>query len=111
MGGRSYLPPPSAKGAADRSYGVQVAKLAGLPTSVIARARQVLAQLEDNDRGSKTGSIVDDLPLFSAVAPPPAPVERTSELEDRVRDIMPDSLTPREALNLIYELRDIVDED
>ena len=99
------------KGAADRSYGVQVAKLAGLPTSVIARARQVLAQLEDNDRGSKTGSIVDDLPLFSAVAPPPAPVERTSELEDRVRDIMPDSLTPREALNLIYELRDIVDED
>jgi DNA mismatch repair protein MutS len=55
-----------AKGAADRSYGVQVAKLAGLPESVVARARDVLDQLEAQGRDSKASKLVDDLPLFSA---------------------------------------------
>ena len=98
------------KGAADRSYGVQVAKLAGLPASVIARARQVLDQLESSARGSGHTALIDDLPLFSA-APQSAPAPQSaSQVEDRLKDILPDTLTPREALNLIYELRDLLDE-
>ena len=54
------------RGAADRSYGVQVAKLAGLPESVVTRARDVLDQLEAQGRDSKAAKLVDDLPLFSA---------------------------------------------
>ena len=89
-------------GAADRSYGVQVAKLAGLPAAVIARARTVLDQLEKPE-GSGKQTLVDDLPLFSAtVAPPPA---EPSAIEARLGEIEPDALTPKEALDLIYELK------
>ena len=64
------------KGAADRSYGVQVAKLAGLPDSVVERARVVLEQLEQNEReGGKQKTLIDDLPLFSAAPPPPPPAK------------------------------------
>lgn len=96
------------RGAADRSYGVQVAKLAGLPTAVVARARVVLEALE---RGEREGSgaqraLIDDLPLFAAIPPPPpAPTRRHSVVEKRLEDILPDSLSPREALDLIYELK------
>ncbi|WP_297777097.1 DNA mismatch repair protein MutS [uncultured Roseovarius sp.] len=96
------------RGAADRSYGVQVAKLAGLPAAVVARARVVLEALE---RGEREGSgaqraLIDDLPLFAAVPPPPpAPTRRHSVVEKRLEDILPDSLSPREALDLIYELK------
>ena len=92
-------------GAADRSYGVQVARLAGLPESVIARAREVLEKLEASEREGGTAGLVDALPLFQArvaVAPPPA---RKSDVEARLGDIIPDHLTPREALELLYELR------
>ncbi len=60
------------KGAADRSYGVQVARLAGLPDSVVARARVVLEALEKGERegGVKKQMIIDDLPLFSVAATP-----------------------------------------
>jgi DNA mismatch repair protein MutS len=97
------------KGAADRSYGVQVARLAGLPTSVVERARVVLESLESGDRegAARPKALVDDLPLFSATpAPTPAQV-KTSELEGRMADIHPDELTPKEALDLIYELKAI----
>lgn len=96
------------RGAADRSYGVQVAKLAGLPAAVVARARVVLEALE---RGEREGSgaqraLIDDLPLFAAIPPPPpAPTRRHSVVEKRLEDILPDSLSPREALDLIYELK------
>jgi len=95
------------KGAADRSYGVQVAQLAGLPESVISRARVVLDALEKGERegGAKQKTLIDDLPLFSAIpTPPPAPAVK-SAVEESLRDIIPDELTPREALDLIYKLK------
>ncbi|MBM7067281.1 DNA mismatch repair protein MutS [Actibacterium sp. 188UL27-1] len=93
-------------GAADRSYGVQVARLAGLPGSVIERAKTILEALERGDReGGKPAAMIDDLPLFS-VNPAPAPAKYAgSVVEDRVREILPDTLTPREALDVIYELK------
>ena len=93
-------------GAADRSYGVQVAKLAGLPESVVARARLVLEALEKGEReGGNQKAFIDDLPLFAAKpVPPPAP-QTKSAAEGRLRDVLPDELTPKEALNLIYELK------
>ena len=97
------------KGAADRSYGVQVAQLAGLPPVVVERARVILDALEKGEReGGNQKAIVDDLPLFSA-APPPMPQTKTapSEVEARLKQISPDQLTPLEALNLIYELRNL----
>ena len=95
------------KGAADRSYGVQVAQLAGLPASVVARARIVLDQLEKKERegGTTQKALIDDLPLFSA-NPPPAPVLKTSPLEDMLTDIHPDEMSPREALAQIYRLKE-----
>ncbi|MES2333673.1 MAG: DNA mismatch repair protein MutS [Pseudomonadota bacterium] len=93
------------EGAADRSYGVQVAKLAGLPPSVIERAKVVLESLEKGDReGGKQAALIDDLPLFRA-APPPPQRQTTSAVEERLRDIHPDELTPMEALKLIYEIK------
>ncbi|MEO0937395.1 MAG: DNA mismatch repair protein MutS [Pseudomonadota bacterium] len=93
------------KGAADRSYGVQVAQLAGLPQSVIDRARTVLEQLEQGERegGSATKALIDDLPLFSAIqAPEPQQEDPALGLLD---DVAPDELSPREALDLIYKLK------
>lgn len=97
------------KGAADRSYGVQVAKLAGLPDAVVSRARVVLDALEKGERegAGKQKAIVDDLPLFSIAPPPqPAPPQKPSVLEERLQAIHPDELSPREALQLIYELKE-----
>ncbi|MGI9368576.1 MAG: DNA mismatch repair protein MutS [Ruegeria sp.] len=95
------------KGAADRSYGVQVAQLAGLPASVVDRARIVLEQLEKTEReGGKQKALIDDLPLFSAAPPPPAPSPKSSPVTDILTDILPDELTPREALDLIYKLKE-----
>ncbi|MEL6587225.1 MAG: DNA mismatch repair protein MutS, partial [Pseudomonadota bacterium] len=97
------------EGAADRSYGVQVARLAGLPEAVVARARAVLEALEAGERegGAKVKALIDDLPLF-AVAPSPAPSPRGgSPVERRLQDILPDELSPKEALELIYELKDL----
>lgn len=96
------------KGAADRSYGVQVAQLAGLPPPVIARARVVLDALEKGERegGAKQKTLIDDLPLFSAtVTPPPAPA-RSSAVEDALSDIHPDELSPKEALDILYKLKE-----
>jgi len=100
-------------GAADRSYGVQVAKLAGLPESVIARAQVVLESLEKGERegGSDRQAVIDDLPLFAAnPSPPPSTVKQAeSPAVERLRAVHPDELTAREALALIYELKDQLD--
>jgi DNA mismatch repair protein MutS len=94
------------EGAADRSYGVQVAKLAGLPRSVIERAKVVLEALEKGEReGGKQATLIDDLPLFRA-APPAAPTQpKVSAVEERLKTVHPDELTPIEALRLVYEIK------
>ncbi|MDE4134723.1 DNA mismatch repair protein MutS [Phaeobacter sp. QD34_3] len=96
------------KGAADRSYGVQVAQLAGLPSSVVARARDVLDMLEQGSREGAGAKIqIDDLPLFAAAPPPqPKPAAGPSPVDDLLSDIHPDDLTPREALEALYRLKD-----
>ncbi len=99
------------KGAADRSYGVQVARLAGLPEAVVTRARDILHQLESGERQGtgKPTALLDDLPLFRAAPPPPAPKAQASAVEDRLRGLNPDMITAREALELIYDLRAMLD--
>ncbi|MBU2981100.1 DNA mismatch repair protein MutS [Lentibacter algarum] len=93
------------KGVADRSYGVQVAKLAGLPDSVIERAKVVLDALEKGEREGQAKAVIDDLPLFSAT-PAPAPIKaKDSAVEGALAEVFPDELTPREALQVLYELK------
>ena len=96
------------KGAADRSYGVQVAQLAGLPPAVVARARVVLEALEKGERegGATQKTLIDDLPLFATTPTPPPPPAKTSTVNSMMDEIMPDELTPREALDLIYKLKE-----
>jgi DNA mismatch repair protein MutS len=98
------------KGAADRSYGVQVAGLAGLPQSVVDRAKIVLEALEQGDRdGTPKTALIDDLPLFRAQpAVPAARAAKASAVEDRLKGILPDELSPKEALQLLYELRELL---
>ena len=95
-------------GAADRSYGVQVAKLAGLPPAVIDRAKVVLAEIEAEDRTSPARRLIDDLPLFSAAARAPAPPRPDAALaavRDALAALHPDDLSPREALEALYRLK------
>ncbi|MBK5928892.1 DNA mismatch repair protein MutS [Rhodobaculum claviforme] len=95
-------------GAADRSYGVQVARLAGLPAPVIARARKVLQTLERGERsgGVRAAALLDELPLFSAAARDESPeAPAPSAVEARLADVTPDALSPRDALALVYELK------
>jgi len=93
-----------ARGAADRSYGIHVAKLAGLPAAVIARAEEVLRALEEGREGHKPLARIDDLPLFSALSTK-TPRPQTTLVEERLAAVLPDSLTPKAALELIYELK------
>jgi len=95
-------------GAADRSYGVQVARLAGLPETVVARAKEVLEKLETAARegSGAAAALAQDLPLFANLPPAPQPAApQSSVVEERLAEIHPDSLSPREALDLVYELR------
>ncbi len=89
------------EGVADRSYGVQVARLAGLPDQLVERAQEILGRLEE-ERSSESG--LADLPLFDARAPTAASA-RKSEVEERLAEMDPDSLTPRQALDMIYDLK------
>ena len=97
-----------AAGAADRSYGIHVAKLAGLPPAVIGRAEEVLKILEQGEQAGSLRNLADDLPLFAARPKSgpatPGPAE-PSAAETRLAEINPDELTPRAALDLLYELR------
>jgi DNA mismatch repair protein MutS len=98
-------------GAADRSYGIQVAKLAGLPKEVVQRAREVLSLLERTGGGRRGvgGASLDELPLFAAAraeiaaAAPAAP----SPVETALDALNPDQLTPREALEALYRLKQL----
>ena len=100
-----------APGAADRSYGIHVAELAGLPAAVISRAQEVLGTLEQGEQASALTRLADDLPLFSAVvatASKPSGASEPSALERALAEINPDELTPKEALEVLYRLRGIL---
>lgn len=99
-------------GAADRSYGVQVARLAGLPTAVIRRAEAVLKRLEAEGGGRRNVSFADDLPLFAA-APTPAPTADTADtkLRQAIDALRPDDMSPRDALEALYSLREMLEGD
>jgi DNA mismatch repair protein MutS len=94
-----------APGVADRSYGVQVAKLAGLPPAVIERARVVLAELEASDRAAPVRKMIDDLPLFSAASRAAQP--DADPLLKAIAALDPDALTPKEALEALYRLKSL----
>lgn len=103
-------------GSADRSYGIQVAKLAGLPAVVVERATQVLHNLEQGGeegqglaQGQKMAALSDELPLFSAVQEKiNMPQSEPSLLDKEVEYINPDELSPKEALELIYTLKELL---
>ncbi len=94
------------KGTADRSYGIHVAQLAGLPPAVTNRARDILALLEKGERASSLANLAQDLPLFNSqsFSRPIGP----SEVEKSLREINPDSLSPREALETLYKLKNLL---
>jgi DNA mismatch repair protein MutS len=97
-----------AEGPADRSYGLAVARLAGVPAPVIARAKAVLDRLEKGR--AETGGLaagLGDLPLFAAAFE--AQAERVDALRDRLAALDLDALSPREALDLLYELKNTVE--
>ena len=97
------------QGAADRSYGIQVAKLAGLPPSVVERARVILRELEAGDRQAPVQRMIDDLPLFAAARVVPAAAAAAPPIVDELRrkldEIDPDELSPRLALEALYAIK------
>jgi DNA mismatch repair protein MutS len=97
-----------APGAADRSYGIHVAQLAGLPAAVVGRAEEVLAALEKGEQSGAVSRLADDLPLFAAAPARPAggvAKGQESEVEKALASVNPDELSPKQALELLYELR------
>jgi DNA mismatch repair protein MutS len=88
-------------GAADRSYGIHVAKLAGLPPMVVARAEEVLRALEEGREGHQPLARIDDLPLFGAAAPLP----KAHAVEEALKTVEPDALSPKQALEILYDLK------
>jgi len=100
-----------APGAADRSYGIQVAKLAGLPRAVVDRAGEVLNILEEGDQAGAVSRLADDLPLFAATPKPAAQAPVPSEpsaVEAALSEIHPDEMSPKEALEALYTLRGLL---
>jgi DNA mismatch repair protein MutS len=97
-------------GAADRSYGLQVARLAGLPPAVIARAKVILSELEsgrgEGARGRRAAAPAE-LPLFASLPPPAAPAAppKPDALRDLLDGLDPDGMTPRDALEALYRLK------
>jgi len=98
-------------GVADRSYGIQVARLAGLPDAVIERAREVLDQLEQSGSGKSAATLIDDLPLFSARSPQSVTPPPHDKLKETVSAMVPDDLSPREALEQLYVLKSLLKEN
>ena len=96
------------QGSAHRSYGIQAARLAGLPAQVIARAQEVLQKLESQRDGTSPPELLADLPLFRA-APPPTLAPKTDHLRQHLLGIAPDTLSPREALDMLYALKALAD--
>ena len=100
-----------AAGAADRSYGIHVGRLAGLPGAVVARAEQVLETLERGEQTGDLARLADDLPLFTATPARPAREAGPPPLEAAFAEVDPDELTPKGALELIYRLKAIAGGD
>ena len=94
-------------GAADRSYGIQVARLAGLPDTVVARARDVLNLLESTERENPATRLIDDLPLFAVPVnrEPVKAAKGPSASDTYLTALNPDDMTPRDALEALYELK------
>jgi DNA mismatch repair protein MutS len=93
-------------GAADRSYGIQVARLAGLPSAVIGRASEVLKLLEEADRKTAPEKLIEELPLFAAARPKShVAKESPSPVEQALTSLDPDAMSPREALDALYKLK------
>ena len=103
------------QGAADRSYGLQVAKLAGLPIEVLERAKVILNELEARDakKGTEGKLLAKDLPLFSQsmTQKPVTQINYNSELSNKIRSIYPDEISPNEALQILYDLKEICGEN
>ena len=99
-------------GAADRSYGIHVAKLAGLPAGAVARAQEVLGHLEGGERAGIAKELANDLPLFAAT-PNPAQEKPAgaSEIEQALGAVNPDEPTPRAPLETLYKLKSLLDEN
>ena len=96
-----------ASGVADRSYGIQVAKLAGLPYAVTERATTILSQLEKSEQAFKRKTLIDDLPLFSALQTSinNSSQPKSDEVRDMLATVKPDELSPRDALTFLYALK------
>ena len=97
-------------GAADRSYGIQVARLAGLPALATERAKAILSELEKGERERPVSAVIDDLPLFSALARQPVAMTPNipagpGPVEEALQALDPDEMTPREALEALYRLK------
>jgi DNA mismatch repair protein MutS len=97
-------------GAADRSYGIQVAKLAGLPMTVVERAKSILAELEKGERQAPVDRLLGELPLFAALPvarqePYSAKAPKKDALREALAEVQPDEMTPREALAALYRLK------
>ena len=97
-------------GAADRSSGIHVAKLAGLPPAVIARAEAVLATLETGEQRGQLAKLADDLPLFTAAAPAKPAATTPLALDALLARLRPDELSPKEALEFLYKLKGLMKE-
>ena len=101
-----------APGGADRSYGIHVARLAGVPQAVLTRAEEVLSRLSEEKSG---GNALDELPLFSAdVQQHPVSSSTQSDqqaaLDEFIDSLLPDTMTPRDALDMIYKLKSLKEE-
>ena len=99
-------------GAADRSYGIHVARLAGLPRAVVQRAEVVLRALESDEARGAAAKLADEMPLFASKVPPVAERDEAPEpgpAEAALSDIDPDTLSPREALDTLYRLKQLVE--
>lgn len=98
-------------GAADRSYGIHVAKLAGLPRTVVKRAEQVLETLEREGKSQSVSQLAEDLPLFASVRSKDEPAaQQIVPAMEALKELNPDNLTPREALDKLYELKNLAEE-
>lgn len=97
------------KGSADRSYGIHVAQLAGIPATVISRANTILEMLESDKKTKSPQDIMQALPLFDLA--PEKTTHEPSELEKKLNDIDPDSLSPRDALDILYKLKSTLKTD
>lgn len=93
-------------GSADRSYGIHVAQLAGIPANVTQRAKDILASLQN--KNSHTQRHADDLPLFSNTPPETKNEDKTyDDVRNKLKAINPDHLSPREALDILYDLKSL----